>query len=321
MRMEVFEGIERFEPPPRGVALTIGNFDGLHLGHQRLLLVASQRRGAGQPIVAMTFEPHPVSILAPERAPQRLTTHAEKLALLERAGADAVIVLHSEPNLLQMSAEDFCRSVVARCRPRLVVEGPTFRFGHNRQGTPETLARELAGAGCEVVVLEQERCEVEEGRVPVSSSAIRDALSAGRVERAAAMLGRPHRITGVVAAGDGRGALLGFPTANLDEIAQLVPGHGVYGAVAQLADGRLIPAAVNVGPQPTFNQAQTRVEAHLIGFDEDLRGQRMGLHLVSWLRGQIRFTGPDALVEQLRQDVAAARAAAEGGRPSHPIPL
>jgi riboflavin kinase/FMN adenylyltransferase len=310
--MDVYSGLERFVPPARGIVLTIGNFDGVHRGHARIIETARQLAARwSAAAAAMTFEPHPLAVLAPERAPAVLTTAAEKLALLAQAGVELCIVLRSEPALLAQQAEDFLASLVAHCRPRALVEGPDFNFGRGRAGSTETLARNASRWGYESHVVETVRCTELPTAPTIKSSSIRQALLEGRVAEANAMLGRPYRIVGTVDGGEGRGATLGFPTANLTGIVHLLPQEAVYAAVAQLDDGRLHLAAVNVGPQPTFAQRRSRVEAFLLDYGGSLQGRRLGLHLLVRLRGQVRFAGPEALVAQLRRDVEATRRLSE----------
>ncbi len=307
--MRILRGLDSFEPPAGGCVLAIGNFDGVHRGHQALLRRARQiAEPHGVPVVALTFEPHPLAVLAPQRAPARLTTLDERLALLARAGADVVIVEPATRALLAVEPQVFVERLIERCGPRAIVEGPTFRFGHGRAGDVGLL-RALGGRfGFEVHVLDQVRCDSIDDEPPINSSAIRRLLADGRVEDAAAMLGRPHRVVGLVGSGEARGRTLGFPTANLDDIPQMLPAHGVYAAVAQLDDAALYAAAVNVGPQPTFDQTAARVEAHLLDFSGELHGRRVGLWWLRRLRGQQRFDSPEALRRQLERDVEHVRA-------------
>jgi riboflavin kinase/FMN adenylyltransferase len=310
--MRVLQRLDAFAGVGSGCVLSIGNFDGVHRGHQRIIGVARARATPMRlPAVALTFEPHPLAILAPERAPPRLTTGPEKCAWLARCGADVVIELPATDSLLATPAEEFVAAVVRHCRPRALVEGPDFNFGRGRGGSLDTLRALAPRYGFEVLA----EAPVAAGELPgapiVSSSAIRACLRAGDVARAAVLLGRPYRLTGRVVHGDARGAKLGFPTANLDDVPQMSPAHGVYAAVAQLEDGGLCPAAVNVGPQPTFGQDRARIEAHLLDFRGELRGARLGLHLVLRLRYQRQFAGADDLAAQLAADVAMTRAAEE----------
>jgi riboflavin kinase/FMN adenylyltransferase len=267
---------------------------------------AAQARRATS--IVITFEPHPLAILSPQRAPARLTTLAERLTLLEGAKAHAAVILRSEPALLSLGAAEFVDRLARFVGPRVLVEGPTFNFGRGRAGSIDTL-RELAPRyGYEVHAVGEVHCDALAGRPAINSSAIRAALSEGRVEDSRLMLGRPHRIVGEVRGGQQRGVQLGFPTANVEAILHMLPAHAVYAAIAQRADGALSLAAVNIGPQPTFAQQEARVEAHLLDFDGDLRGQRLGLHLLSRLRGQTRFDSVASLAAQLRVDVERVRA-------------
>lgn len=306
--MEVFAGFEKFVAPPTGVVLSIGNFDGVHRGHARLIETAQAvGRRLSAPVTAITLHPHPLAVLAPERAQPQLTTLPEKLALLERLGVARCIVLRSEPELLSQQAEDFLASLVAHCRPRALVEGPDFNFGRGRSGTIATL-REHAGAwNYEVHVVPAVHCSELSTHPTISSSSIRQALRDGRVAEANTMLGRPYRVVGTTTGGQHRGVGLGFPTANLAGIVHLLPQEAVYAAVAQLESGALHLAAVNIGPQPTFGQDHSRVEVHVLDFSGSLRGQRVGVQFLTRLREQSKFAGVEELVRQLERDVAATR--------------
>jgi riboflavin kinase/FMN adenylyltransferase len=306
--MRVCQGIDQFEPPPAGTVVIIGNFDGVHLGHQRLVEVARRHaHGLSAPVVAVTFDPHPLAILAPQRAPARLTTLTEKLALLDALAVETTIVLRTDRELLDTTAEQFLVDLAERCRPRAIVEGPTFNFGRGREGGVETLRKHADRLGFGLTIVDELHCAEVAGRPAINSSTIRRALQAGHLADANAMLGRPYRIAGVVGRGQSRGAVLGFPTANLDEIPHLLPRPAVYVAAAQLAADTLHLSALNIGPQPTFDQPEVRVEAHLLDYTGELHGQRLGLHLLGQLRGQTTFRSPDELATQLRRDIAEAR--------------
>ena len=304
--MKVHQSLESFDPPPGGVVLTIGNFDGFHRGHQELVRVARQVAASrtSASVVALTFEPHPRTILSPGHAPPQLTTADDKLDLLTRCGVDEVIVMRSEPKLFQRSAREFLELITRRCRPFAMIEGASFSFGRGREGSVAMLAESASRLGYALTVVDTLICAELPGKPGISSSAIRDAVARGDVAAAEAMLARPYSVTGTVAAGAGRGKSLGFPTANLEDIPQLVPGEAVYAAAAELTDGRLHAAAVNIGPQPTFDSDVRRVEAHLIDFDGNMRGSRLRIHFFARIRGQIKFATPDELAAQLREDVA-----------------
>lgn len=293
--------------PDRAV-LTIGNFDGVHRGHQCLT-----RRGRelaerhGVPLVAITFEPHPLSILAPQRAPARLTTADDRAGLLRTAGVDRVDVLAADHALLSLSPDEFLAQVVDRYRPIALIEGPSFRFGRGRAGGLDTLQAWSINTGCELIICNELRADELPGKPTINSTSIRSALLEGDVAAADVMLGRPHMLSGRVGAGDARGTAIGFPTANLDQVQVLSPAHGVYAAVAQTPTETFHAAAVNIGPQPTFDQPGARIEAHLIDFSGDLRESRLRLHLLERLRGQVRFASVHELVDQIARDVAATR--------------
>lgn len=293
---------EAVPAPCRQGAVGIGNFDGVHLGHAAL--VAELRKQAGQgPAVAVTFDPHPLQLLQPARFQPVLTTIQDRAALLQKCGADHVVILRTTPALLQLSAADFFnRILVDGFQARALVEGPNFGFGRNREGSVATLHDlcEKARLGLTIVTPRQ-----IDGLV-VSSSRVRHALEKGQVAEAAQLLGRPYRLRGNVGVGQRRGQTLGFPTANLHQPATLVPGDGVYAVRVRHGETRW-PGAANVGPNPTFGEQARKVEVHLIGFQGDLYGQDLAVDFISRLRDTRPFAGPAQLIEQLRLDVDQAR--------------
>jgi riboflavin kinase/FMN adenylyltransferase len=309
-----------FRPQPCAVA--VGNFDGVHLGHaalvRRLREVADR---VGVPAVALTFHPHPASIVRPEAAPVPLTTPARRAALLLAAGLDAVLVQPTDRGLLGLSARAFYRDMLrARLGAVALVEGPDFRFGAGRDGDVRLLAGFCDADGIPLDIV----APVMAGGAAVSSSRIRGLVAAGDVAAAAALLTAPYRLEGTVVPGARRGRELGFPTANLGDVATLVPGWGVYAAVAGVAGGPAgrHAAAVHVGPNATFGETRTTVEAHLIGFSGDLYGRRLEIDFLGKLRDTRRFTSVEDLQVQLADDVreAAVLAAAAGsGRTIHPL--
>lgn len=290
----------------RGGALTIGNFDGVHLGHARLIdrLVARARDLAG-PAVVFTFDPHPVRLLRPERAPWPLTWTERKARLLAQLGVDWTIAYPTDEKLLQLSDREFFRQIVCdRLAARAMVEGPNFFFGHNRTGNIDVLGRLTAEEGMQLEIVEP---VVIDGAV-VSSSRVRDLIAAGSVDEARRLLTQPYCIRGIVTHGAGRGARIGFPTANLAGIDTLLPGAGVYGGRAHL-NGESFAAAINVGTNPTFGEQELKVEVHLIDFRHPIYGEALEVDFVSRLRDVRPFSGIEELKEQLVKDVAAARAA------------
>jgi riboflavin kinase/FMN adenylyltransferase len=304
--------LESFEPVPedyRGAFLAVGNFDGVHLGHAHLIgRLRALADAAGAKALALTFDPPPAVVLRPEKAPEPLTWTARKVALLEEAGAHEVGVFRTGRWLLGLTAREFFeRVVLGQFGARGMVEGPTFGFGRDRGGDAALLGAWCAGAGLAFEIAEPTE---QDGQI-VSSTRIRRALSEGRVDEAANLLGRPHRLWGVVERGAGRGRGLGFPTANLGGIEVQIPADGVYAARAHLDEGRSPQAAaVHIGPNATFGARARTVEAHLIDFDGDLYGRPVELDLLAFLRPTRKFSSVDDLLAQIRSDVAEARARA-----------
>jgi len=306
--VRIEHGLEALGEPLERSVLTIGNFDGVHLAHQQLLIEARKWAvESGAPVVVLTFEPHPLTVVAPQRAPKRLTTPSDKLDLLQRFGADKVVVAKSEPSLLNLAAEEFVQEVVlTRFRPVHIVEGPSFGFGRGRKGTPELLKTLCEGPGCAVHIVEPVRVSVHGETVMVSSSLVRRYLEQGAVQEAATCLGRSYSISGPVIEGDRRGRAIGFPTINLNAGDVQLPGPGVYAGSAEIGNAHYL-AAINVGSAPTFDQQEHRMEAHLLDFSGDLYGMTVRLVFERFLRGQHSFATPQALAEQLARDVQAVR--------------
>ena len=283
--------------------VTIGNFDGVHRGHAALVTVAARARPGAGCVVALTFDPHPARLLAPERAPATLTTLAQKEELLGALGVDRLAVLPFTEELSLESPEEFARQVlVGALEAKRVVVGENFRFGQGRSGDVEQLRTLGADLGFEVEAVEP---VLHEGR-PISSSRVREALGRGAVEESWALLGHPFFVDGRVVEGARRGRTLGFPTANLETENEILPSHGVYATRCRVSTGEWVPAVANLGRRPTFGGTRPSMEAHLIEFDGDLYGTRLRLEFQARLRDEQRFPGPEALVEQIRQDVARA---------------
>ncbi len=291
-------------PICRGGAVTVGNFDGVHLGHASLVdTLCRKAQAVGGPAVVVTFDPHPLALLAPERFQPLLTTPADRAVRLAELGADVVVLLRTAPELLRVSADEFFARILRDgFQPRAVVEGFNFRFGHDRGGDTDTLATLCRAAGIDFTLVPP----LELDGAPVSSSRVRSALLAGDVTEAARLMGRRYHLAGVVGTGQKRGRTLGFPTANLEQVQTLLPGDGVY-AVRVSHDGQTFAGAANVGPNPTFGELARKLEVHLIDFSGDLYGESLGVAFLRRLRGTRPFAGPDDLVRQLRQDVEQAR--------------
>lgn len=288
----------------RGGCLSIGNFDGVHRGHQQMLrtLVAAAR-GAGVPAVALTFEPHPLNLLAPDRAPARLTTPERKAELIAACGVDCLIQYPTDSALLNLTPREFFeRFARAEISATGIIEGPNFCFGKGRAGTIDVLRELCAAVRMPLTIVDA----VSIGTALVSSSSVRQAIIDGRLADAVAMLGHPYRLTGQVARGAGRGVELGFGTANLEAVAALLPADGVYAGVADV-DGMRFPAAVHCGGNPTFGDGVRKLEAHFIGYaGGELYGRELSVDLVGRVRSTRRFSGVAELRSQLSEDVQQA---------------
>jgi riboflavin kinase/FMN adenylyltransferase len=312
--MNVIFGLEQLSAPPTGCVLTVGNFDGVHVGHQAILRRArTLADAAGGPVVALTFDPHPLAIVAPAKAPERLMPLSERIRRLGDAGADTVVVARSERALLGMEAETFVGDVLrARFQPAHVVEGSTFGFGRGRRGTPQMLRDLLEPAGCRVHIVEPVRIDGDAGSLAVSSSTIRDLLRSGHVDRAALCLGRRYAIESLVVHGAHRGRTIGVPTANVEmPDGQVEPGEGVYAGVTVVGE-RTYASAISIGRAATFGPGRRQLESHLLDFDGDLYGWTVRVEFERKIREQKKFAGADELVRQIRLDIESVRPLAAG---------
>ena len=311
-------GLDSLPPAVRSCVLTIGNFDGVHRGHARILQTARERaRAGGLAVVAMTFEPPPDLVLRPDDAPQRVVPPEIKARLLREAGCDWVVTAHADRALLALEPQPFIEQVIVRrFAPRHVVEGPNFCFGRRRAGTVETLRRAGTAEGFEVHVTEPVRVELSGGEEVISSTLIRRLVAAGRVADAARCLGRDYCLVGRVVQGTGLGRSLGYPTANLSAGEQVCPGDGVYAGRA-VVGGNQFAAAISVGTKPTFTDgepAERVVEAFLLNAAGDYYDETMALSFVRRLRAQRRYDGPEALKAQMAKDVERVREMVGGSR-------
>lgn len=297
---------------PSARAITIGNFDGVHAGHRALLAAARARVGPAGSVIAMAFDPHPLTRLRPAAAPARLTRFQQRADLLHAAGADEVVRLFPTDDFLGMSARDFVESIVREHSPSAIVEGEDFHFGRGREGSTQTLADMGQELGFEVDVLEAVEVDLlDQHLVRASSSIVRWLLSKARVGDAARVLGRPHRVEGRVVRGDRLGRTIGYPTLNISTDV-MTPADGIYAGSAILPDGRVFPTAVSLGTRPTFDGLDRRLEAYLIGAPKDHSGVITGLGEYDWevaidfhafLRDQVKFDGIEPLVAQIERDV------------------
>ena len=294
----------KHENPLDSTILTIGAFDGIHLGHQAIIRrLAKHARDRGLASGMVTFDPHPRVLLSPESETLLLTTLDEKIELVQELGIDLMVIMHFDHELAMASARDFVRTLSVRLRMLELWVGRGFRLGRDREGDAANLEEIGEQMGFRLRVVEPVSRDAE----IISSTEIRALLGEGNVARAAALLGRNYQVAGEVVHGAGRGRTLGFPTANLDPPpGKLAPANGVYAACTKVA-GVPYQAVVNIGVRPSFDNGQRIIEAHLLDFDGDLYGQILRIEFVEFLRPERHFPSVDALVHEIRRDCDRAR--------------
>jgi riboflavin kinase/FMN adenylyltransferase len=303
--MQLIRGLEEIEAIRGGFA-SIGNFDGVHRGHQAMLnTLISRARSEGVLAVAVTFDPHPIALLKPDAAPPGLTTIEHRAELLARYGVDVTLVLPTDRNLLSLTAEDFFDTILRqRLQVRGLVEGPNFFFGRNRSGNITVLRGFCHAHGLSFDVVPPVTVDEQ----LVSSSVIRSLIESGDLAHAVRLLGHSYRMSGHVGHGAQRGRTIGFPTANLMDVTTLIPANGVYSGWAFVDNGRH-SAAIHIGPNPTFGEGARKIEVHLLDFQGDLYGHELKVDFVDRVRDVRRFESVEQLQLQLQQDVAVVRAA------------
>jgi len=310
VHLKVVNGWRDLEPDYRGAAVALGEFDGVHKGHLGVIVGAAKAAKAlGAPLGVISFDPHPRRYFQPDAPPFRLMTVDQQARALDALGVDFLYILPFEAEMAMMSDEGFARDVlvggsVSGLGARHVAAGFDITFGKDRTGDPGALRRYGEEFGFSVSITEKLG---DDGAGKYSSSAIREALGAGQPERAAAILGRPFAIEGVVVEGQHLGRTLGYPTANIGAGDYVRPKLGVYATRTRLADGREVPGVANFGENPTTGLVDARLEVFLFDFDEDLYGQTLENDLIAFLRPELTFTGVEAMVDQIRMDEAQAR--------------
>ncbi|MEK6249866.1 MAG: bifunctional riboflavin kinase/FAD synthetase [Planctomycetales bacterium] len=310
--MDIIRHSDNLPEAVRGGSVTIGNFDGVHLGHAQIIrrLVAKAVEAGGPPVV-FTFEPHPVRLLRPESAPHPLTWTDRKAALLAELGVGALVAYPTDRSLLQLEPSDFFADIVVRwLGARSMVEGPNFHFGRDRKGDVQTLSQLASAAGVDLEIVDPVE---REGQI-VSSSRVRQLLAEGQLDTVTRLLTQPYRIRGMVTHGAGRGKSIGFPTANLEAVDTLLPAEGVYAGRAYVS-GRSWPAAINIGPNPTFGEAALKVEVHLAGFDDSLYSLPVEVDFLARLRDIHPFSDVEQLKQQLAADVERTQSIFEKSKP------
>jgi len=298
----------------RGSAVTIGAYDGLHLGHRAVIAeVRREAESRGLASAVVTFDRHPAAVVRPETAPKLLCDLDQKLELLESTGIDLVVVITFDEQRAAETAEEFVQEVLVDClRARTVIVGADFHFGKARGGNVALLNQLGPELGFDVhgMALVDVDGQPAAGQQRVSSTAIRRALAEGDVEAAAEMLGRPHEVRGLVHHGDKRGRELGFPTANVSVPGSiLLPADGIYAGWLRREGGEVLPTAISLGRRPTFYETAdaSLLEAHVLDFAGDLYDERVAVRFVQRLRGEAKFDSVEELIEQMQRDIDEAR--------------
>ena len=303
--MTIYRSLHQL-PKLAAPVLTIGNFDGVHLGHRALFsLVRSRAAAIGGTSMVMTFWPHPLRVLSGKQGPPLITMLEQKLELIHESGIDAVLCLRFTPELAAMEPDDFVRLIlVERIGIREIVIGYDYTFGRKARGNRELLQRMGQDYGFTVHTVS---AQPGPDGVTASSTHVRELVMEGRVEDVPVILGRPYRIEGLVVRGRDRGGkLLGFPTANLKLVDELVPRNGVYAVRVHLGP-RVIPGVANIGHNPTFNDTGLSIEVHCFDFHEDIYGQSVRVDFMARIRDEKKFSGPEELTGQIRADCQTAR--------------
>ena len=303
--MELVRYLHNVQTRHKGCVITIGNFDGVHTGHQAVIRQMQQyARQVALPAVVVTFEPQPLEYFAPETAPARLTSFREKMEWLSEHGLDRVVCLRFQKSLAELPAHDFVAHLLARnLGAKYIVVGDDFRFGQGRKGDFKFLQALQADYGYTVVATDTLMTAGER----VSSSRIRAKLNDGRLQEVETLLGRPYSMSGRVICGDGRGKQLGFATANLALKRNKSPLLGVYAVRVEGLDGRIYPGVANVGTRPVFNGKQVLLEVHMLDFSRDIYGRHLRVNFHHRIRPEQNFASVQELVAQIRRDVERTR--------------
>ena len=303
--MKTIDGLENIKQKMPYPVLTLGNFDGVHLGHQAIfrMLIERAREKKGTSVV-YTFVPHPLRVIAPERAPKLLTTYKDKIKFIEECGIDVIICANFTKEFANISAEDFVREILCKIlKVKEIFIGSNYLFGKGRKGSPELLKKLGKECGFTVTIIN----EIKINNATLSSSMIRNLIAKGRVDEAAKFLGRQYSVEGIVVEGAKRGkSLLDTPTANLLTANELLPKDGVY-AVKVDIDGKIYGGATNIGHNPTFKDKKFSFETHVLDFNGRLLGKTLRVHFIKRIRDEVKFPGIDELGAQLKKDIGEIR--------------
>ena len=303
--MIIVRGLENLKEKYRDVALTIGNFDGVHIGHQKILKKVTERaRVMAGTAMAVTFDPHPAKVVTPEKGVRILTSFQEKVRLMELHGIEVILCIHFDKEFAGIRPDEFIRDViVGRIGAREVIVGHNYSFGKGKKGTTGLLRSRSRKYGFIFRVIRSARLY---GDV-VSSSRIRSLLSRGRVCEASWLLGRPYMMEGTVVKGTGRGGrLLTIPTANISTLNELVPKEGVYAVKVEL-EGKILDGAANLGKNPTFGENRVSYEIHILDFSENILNKKLRVHFIDRIRDERAFPDVSMLREQIKRDIERAR--------------
>jgi riboflavin kinase/FMN adenylyltransferase len=303
--MKVIDKLEKTRKKLPYPVLTLGNFDGVHLGHQALFkkLISRARKMNGTSVV-YTFVPHPLRVIAPERAPRLLTTYKDKIALIEKSGIDVIICANFTKKFAKITAESFVRDVLHNViGVKEIIIGANYKFGKGRKGTPELLEETGKELGFEVTILD----EIQKNDITISSSRVRALVAKGKVDEASAMLGRLYSVEGIVVEGANRGKrLLNTPTANLLTANELLPKDGVYAVTVEI-NGKTYGGASNIGYNPTFEEKKFSFESHIFEFSGDLVGKTIRVFFIKRIRDEMKFSSVSELSSRMKKDIDEIR--------------
>lgn len=298
--MEIIQGIENLKSQLRNPVVTLGNFDGIHIGHQRIFqkVIDNAKKINGESVV-ITFDPHPLKILSPEQCPPLLTPFRKKMMFMEKTGVEKVLCIRFTKAFSEIAPHDFVKQILMeKIHAKKIIIGYNYRFGKEKMGTADSLKEICSSLGIEVEVVDA----LVVDNIPVSSSKIRELIREGEVEKASKLLGRAYLVMGRVIHGAQRGHHLGFPTANIEMIEELYPKPGVYAVRVELHH-QVLNGLANLGFNPTFEAQKLSLEVHLLNFNQDIYGDELQVSFIRRIRDEMRFSSPKELMDQIQRDI------------------